>query len=92
MAQSEQVRRPLARLEGTDLGDEYLFYDRQRDQVHVLNATAREVYLLCDGRRTEDEVMAVFAEQYEVSAETAQADAREILRRLEELGMLQFSS
>jgi len=35
-----------------DLGDETLIYDPERDNVHVLNATAQAIWNLCDGSHT----------------------------------------
>ena len=66
--------KPAGDCQGQDLGDEYLFYDRSGDQFHVLNGTAREIFLLCDGTRTEDEIAAAFAERYDVEHERAQSD------------------
>jgi PqqD family protein of HPr-rel-A system len=88
MAEPSRVPKPTPATDGTDLGDEYLFYDRENDQVHVLNATAREVFLLCDGRRTEEEIEIAFAARYEVDEATARRDARETLQRLYELRLL----
>ena len=80
--------RPAPSSTGTDLGDEYLFYDRERDRVHVLNGTAREIFLLCDGSRTEVEVESAFAEKYGDERDRARSDARETIRQLYELGLL----
>lgn len=79
---------PSGTFEGRDLGDEYLFYDAERDLVHQLNATAREVYLLCDGSRSTEEVASAFAEMHDVDRPTAENDAREAIERLVELGVL----
>jgi hypothetical protein len=88
MAEPPRIPRPTPSTDGTDLHDEYLFYDRENDQVHVLNATAREVFLLCDGRRTEEEIEIAFAARYDVDEATARLDARETLQRLYALGVL----
>ncbi len=80
--------RPSGTFDGTDLGDEYLFYDRERDQVHVLNGTAREIFLLLDGSRSEEDVAREVARRYEVDLERAIADVAETLRRLRELGVV----
>ena len=61
MQETAQHPTPAPDVKGTDLGDEYLFYDRDNDRVHVLNATAREIFLLCDGSRTADEIAAELA-------------------------------
>ena len=83
--------RPVAKAEGRDLGDEYLFYDREGDRVHVLNETAREVFLLCDGSRTEDEVASAFAEKHQTDQATARNDAAALLRDLSELGLIVYN-
>ncbi len=73
---------------GTDLGDEFLFYDGGNDRVHVLNATAREIFLLFDGSRSEDEVVQVFAERHGLDEHQARGDVLETVRRLRDLGLL----
>jgi len=85
---NEQHPRPTGSYEGTDLGDEFLFYDRERDRVHVLNFTAREIFLLCDGERDEGKIAQALAEKYELDESTALADTRATLKQLFELGVL----
>ena len=80
--------KPVATADGKDLGDEYLFYDRSHDRVHVLNSTAREIFLLCDGKRTEAEVVEAFGKKHELEQDVAQRDAAEVIRELAELGVL----
>ena len=71
-----------------DLGEEYLFYDKSGNRVHVLNGTARCIYLLCQGDRTVDEVIAEVVTLYEVDSATARDDARETIESLVRLGLL----
>ena len=78
---------PTGSLNHRDLGDEFLFYDRDGDQVHVLNGVAREVFLLCDGNRTNPQIVSEIIERYEVEAERARDD---VLRTLSELLELQI--
>jgi hypothetical protein len=73
---------------GRDLGDEYLFYDPDADRVHILNGTARAIYLLCDGERGLDEIALSIAERYEVDRDTAIRDCAETIERLKELGLV----
>lgn len=73
---------------GRDLGDEYIFLDPAGDKLHVLNGTAREILLLCDGRRTTPEVARVMCERFEVDEDTALADAQATLKTLLELGLV----
>jgi len=89
MPSSHVFPRPSAAYKGRDLGDEYLFYDQQGDKLHVLNGTARAIYLLCDGTRSEEQVSSAFAETYDVDQETALEDTRETVRQLIDLGLIQ---
>jgi PqqD family protein of HPr-rel-A system len=81
-------RKPRATARGKDLGDEYLVYADSSDEVHVLNSTAREIYLMCDGSRTEEQIASALAERYELDPETAGRDTRAALARLAQLGLL----
>jgi len=91
MTVSSQSCRPKGKVEGRDLGDEYLIYDRPTDQVHVLNGTAREIYLLCDGTRTVEQVVEALVEKYGVDESTASGDTERTLEELIELGVLAWN-
>ena len=66
--------RPTRTHHEKDLSGEYLFYDHGGDRVHVLNGTAREIYLLCDGTRTLVEIARSLGSKYDVSEATARGD------------------
>ena len=78
----ERHPRPTGALKGQDLGDEYLFYDRDTDRVHVLNATAREIYLLCDGERAEGDLARELVARYGIDEAMARNDVGEVLAQL----------
>jgi hypothetical protein len=80
--------RPAPGAYGRDAGDECLFRDADGMRVHVLNRTAREIYLLCDGSRSADDVAGELARRYTVDAQTARADVDGLLALLVELGIL----
>ena len=73
---------------GRDLTDEYLFYDPNTEQVHVLNATAREIYLLCNGRTSVLEIARALVERYGVDEALARRDVERTVDRLIELGLV----
>jgi pyrroloquinoline quinone biosynthesis protein D len=73
---------------GRDLDEEYLFYDQKGDQVHVLNGTAREIYLLCDGSRKPADIAMNIVKQYDVEPEQAMTDVLDAIARLIKLGLL----
>lgn len=88
MLSSDVRPRRLDTLRAKDLGDEFMFYDAAGDAVHVLNGTAREVYLLCDGRRRIEDIVRAVVERYEVDEATARGDVGEVIERLLGLGVL----
>ena len=81
--------RPSKAYDGRDLGDEYLFYDREGDKLHVLNGTAREIYLMCDGTRDAEEIAQALVDSYKLEPPVARQDTAEALLQMLELGLLE---
>lgn len=73
---------------GRDLRDEYVLLGSAGDRMHVLNDTAREIYLLCDGTRTLDQIAAALRATYDVAPEKARADVLRVIRELDAAGVL----
>lgn len=80
--------RPAPGTIGRDSGDECLFRDADGERIHVLNQTAREIYLLCDGSRSNEDIAAEIAERYTADSFTIRADVDEMLDLLVGLGIL----
>jgi hypothetical protein len=80
--------RPAPEALGRDAGDECLFRDADGMRIHVLNRTAREIYLLCDGSRSSEDVAGELAERYMVDPGTARADVDDLVELLVRLGIL----
>jgi Coenzyme PQQ synthesis protein D (PqqD) len=80
--------RPAPGAYGRDAGDECLFRDADGMRIHVLNRTAREIYLLCDGSRSPDEVAGELTLRYMVDPGTARADVDDLVQLLVRLGIL----
>ena len=91
MSTHDSQPAPTNTFTGRDLDEEYLFYDQKGDQVHVLNGTAREIYLLCDGSRKAEDIAMRIVKEYEVEPEQAMTDVLETITRLTKLGLLQDS-
>lgn len=81
--------RPTSSLAGKDLGDEFVFYDRERDRVHILNGTARSVYLLCDGQRSIVAIGREVAHLFAIDEDRARKDVKELVDGLVRLGVLE---
>ena len=80
--------RQRGELRGKDLGGEYMFYDENSDRHHLLNMTAREVFLLCDGTRTSDDIIREMMERFEVDEATLRRDVPEVIEKLLKLNLL----
>jgi Coenzyme PQQ synthesis protein D (PqqD) len=80
--------RPTRTHHEKDLSGEYLFYDHEGDRVHVLNGTAREIYLLCDGTRTLVAIARSLGSKYDVAEATALGDVSAVVAELAERGLL----
>jgi len=74
-----------------DLRNEYLLYDHKGDRMHVLNATARAIYLLCDGTRRMEDLVREFGDLYSLDDSTARDDADRAVEDLIELGLVSLS-
>ncbi len=81
---------PTARkeLQGKDLQDEYLVWDGSGDRLHVLNSTARAIFLLCDGEHTEEQIAESLVTTFQIDLETATADVQRTLKELGEIGLI----
>jgi pyrroloquinoline quinone biosynthesis protein D len=76
---------PQARvdLRSVDLGSEILIYDERNKLVHILNATARRMWQLCDGTHGVEEIVEEVRRLFpQVSAEQIETD---VGRALEDL-------
>jgi len=72
-----------------DLGDEFLLYDPDGERIHILNGTAREILLLCDGRHTVEDCIAAVVRVFEIDEPTARRDVLKVLDRLTRLGAVE---
>ena len=63
---------PLARTKNlliTQVGEEVIVYDQERDTAHCLNAMAARVWHYCDGQNTVEDIAKLLEEDLEVSAD-----------------------
>ncbi len=74
-----------------DVGDEVLVHDMQRDQIHVLNATAGWVLRACDGQRSLDEITEALAELTSEERKRVYGDVAKIVGEFDRLGVVALS-
>jgi len=65
----------------------FVVHDASREVVHYLNQTAAIVLSLCDGARSIDEIAGLIEGQFDLD-EPPRDDVSEILKKLEEQGLL----
>jgi hypothetical protein len=72
----------------TDLGSELILLDPETQQMFSLNPSGRLIWRLL-GAMSFDAIIANVVEQFDVSAEDADRDARALLARLNDAGLVE---
>lgn len=70
------------------IGDDIVAIKDDGGSMHVLNKTAAFVWERCNGERNVDEIASQLCEHFDVSLEEAQADTREIVEKLTQVGIM----
>ncbi len=71
------------------VGQEAILHDRRNGRAHVINASAAQIWELCDGQNTLDQVVSAFAAEYGLPEADVQADVQYILTKFHDLGVLE---
>jgi hypothetical protein len=71
------------------VGKEAILHDRRNDRAHVINASAAQIWELCDGRNSLDQIVSAFAASYDLPESAVQEDVNYILARFRELHVLE---
>ena len=82
------VGPPPAHVLETEIKGDISLFDVNRDQVSVLNATASDVWRLCDGEHTLDEIVDLLSGAYGRSAAEIRSDVEATVAKLVEEGFL----
>ena len=70
------------------VGQEAILHDRRNGRAHVINESAAQIWELCDGQHTVDEIVSAFAAAYELPTADVRADVQYILAKFHELRVL----
>ena len=62
-----------------------------QDDSHVLNATARAIWELCDGETDPDEMAGAICQVFSVTPQVAQVDVTRALEQLTAAGLITWS-
>ena len=72
----------------TEIRGDISLYDAQNERVLVLNGTASDVWRLCDGEQTLDEIVALLAKAYQIQPDAIRDDVTRTIRQLIDEGFL----
>lgn len=82
------IPRKRDRLHVREIDGELVVLDPENERMHTLNPTAAFIFEAVDGQRTLEEIWKRVAAHFEIDAETAERDTREVLRQFSELGLV----
>jgi len=71
------------------VGQEAILYDRQRGRAHVINRSAAQIWALCDGRATVEEIVSAFGADCGMSPTDVHADVMAVITSFRELGVIE---
>jgi len=73
-----------------EVGREGLLYDRDGELIHILNATAIEIWRVCDGVRDLDAIESAIRSKFSgVGSHDIRGDIEKLLTQLHERGLLE---
>lgn len=82
------VRKASDRFSETTIDDEIVVMNLESGDFFSLTGTARDIWLLIDGRRNEGALVAALAADYGVDEATIGPDVADFLTQLEAAGLL----
>ena len=72
------------------MGDEWMLYDSEKGDIHVINSTAEFVWRMCDGSHSIEQIKLQTQETYDVpDGVTINEDIEAIIKNFGDLGVLQ---
>lgn len=88
MQGSPRVGPPEAHVLETEIDDEISLYNVQNENVIVLNITASDVWRLCDGEQTFDEIVGMISNAYGVAEDEIRDDVSSTIDQFVDAGFL----
>jgi hypothetical protein len=84
-----KIGPPVPNVLETELDGDVSLYDPASEQVTILNGTASDVWYLCDGTRTEEEIVELLAGSYSVAPAQIRDDVAGTIAKIQKAGLLQ---
>jgi Coenzyme PQQ synthesis protein D (PqqD) len=87
--QARPARNPQVWLR--QAGPENVVYDPARESVHVMNATAVAIWVLCDGETVPAEMIEAICQLSGLPYDVVQEDVSRILEEFDEAGIISWN-
>ena len=84
----ERVGPPSQQVLETEIDGEISLYNPANERVTVLNGTASDVWLLCDGEHTASEIKQLLASSYQIVEAEISDDVERTITQLRESGLI----
>lgn len=88
MMTENKVGPPTSKILETEVDGEISLYNPTNEQVTILNGTASDVWLLCDGEHTRDEIVSLLASSYEVDEDQIRDEVVDAIEEFQDAGLL----
>lgn len=88
MSGDQRVGPPVPQILETELDGEISLYDPENENVTILNDTASDVWLLCDGEHSAEEIVNLLASSYGVNADQIRDEVTRTIDEFIETGLL----
>lgn len=89
MSVEKRVGPPLSQILETDVDGEISLYNPANESVTILNGTASDVWVLCDGEHTLEEIKRLLAASYGTTPEAVSDDVDRTIEDFRTAGLLQ---
>lgn len=89
MDNAQRVRRPAPKLVETEIDGDISLYHPPTEQVTVLNGTASDVWRLCDGELTIEEITELLALAYSADPAAIGPQVEDAIRMFEKANLLE---
>lgn len=71
-----------------EVENETFLYDPSSDLIHVLNKTALQVWKLCNGKYSSEDIIQLIARQYQIPSQQIESGILRIISKFEQLRLI----
>lgn len=88
MSGDKKVGPPVPQILETEVDGEISLYEPGSESVTILNGTASDVWMLCDGEHSTEEIVSLLASSYGIDADQIRDEVTRAIDEFVEAGLL----